>query len=398
MLVAEAVCVARRESRHPVRATAYLVSALANNLPDIDAVYTWITGPKPLGYLVHHRGHTHTLLLALPAAWLLGQIVWRWFARRHADATASDRRLFLGLALSGVLLHLSMDFGNNYGVHPFWPLSNRWFYGDSIFIVEPLWWAIAIPVLAHTLQRRWLKVTLLVLLWAVLVVCWFVPFVSTGTRLTLLGLTALSWFVARRASERRRIQLTLAASLAVPLVFVLASTRAKASLREAAQASFPALTIVDVATTPSPGNPACWEGLVAGEQAGVYRLLRATVALGPVAADACGAGADVDPTAPVTILTRVNRGGVRWLSGYSEEVATLRRLRDNDCRFRALLQFARLPYAAPARQIAGDLRYDREPDLDFSDVPLPQPLAAGGCPRWLPGWAEPRADLFQRAR
>jgi inner membrane protein len=396
MLVAEAVCVARRESRYPVRAAAYLVSALANNLPDVDAVYTWITGPKPLGYLVHHRGHTHTLLLALPGAWLLGQIVWRWFARRNPDATAGDKRLILGLALSGVLLHMSMDFGNNYGVHPFWPLSNRWFYGDSIFIVEPLWWAITIPLLARTLRRRWLKLTLLVLLWAVLVVCWFVPFVSTTTRFTLLGLTALSGLVAWRAPERRRIQLGLAASLAVPLVFAIASTRAQASLRAATQASFPALTIVDVATTPSPGNPACWEGLVAGEQAGVFRVLRATVALGPVAANACGAGADVEPTAPVTVLTRADRGGVRWLNEYSEDVATLRRLRRDDCRFRALLQFARLPYAASARQIAGDLRYDRRPDLDFSDVPLPRPLAPGGCPRLLPGWTEPRADLFQR--
>ena len=359
MLVAEAVCVARRETRHPVRAAAYLVAALANNLPDIDGLYTWITGPKPLGYLVHHRGHTHTLLLALPGAWLLGHIVWRWFARRNPDATTGDKRLILGLALGGAVMHLSMDFGNNYGVHPFWPLSNRWFYGDSIFIIEPLWWAITIPLLARTLQRRWLKITLWVLLWALLVACWVFPFVSTSTRFTLLGLTALSWFVARQASERRRIQLGLLASLAVPLVFALASTRAKASLREATQASFPAFTIADIATTPSPGNPACWEGLVAGEQAGVYRVLRATVALGSVAANACSMGADVQPTAPVTALTRANRGGVRWLTAYSEEVAKLRQLRREDCRFRALLQFARLPYAAPARQIAGDLRYDR---------------------------------------
>lgn len=396
MLVAEAVCVARRESRHHVRAAAYLVSALANNLPDIDVVYTWITGPKPLGSLVHHRGHTHTLLLALPAAWLLGQAAWRWFARRHTDATGGDKRLLLGLALGGVLLHLSMDFGNNYGVHPFWPLSNRWFYGDSVFIVEPLWWAITIPLLARTLRRRWLQIVLWVLLWAVLVVCWLVPFVGTGTRSALLALTALSWLVARQASERLRIQLGLAASLLVPLTFALASTRAKASLREATRASFPALTVLDIATTPLPGNPACWEGLVAGEQAGVYRVLRATVELGPVVANACGAGADVEPTAPVTVLTRVNRGGVRWLTEYSVEVATLRRLRHDDCRFRALLQFARLPYVAPALQIAGDLRYDRKPDLDFSDVALPRPLAAGGCPRLLPGWTEPRAELFAR--
>src|SRR3954470_4604398 len=36
------------------------LGVLAANLPDIDLVYTAIS-PAPLGYLLHHRGHTHTL-------------------------------------------------------------------------------------------------------------------------------------------------------------------------------------------------------------------------------------------------------------------------------------------------------------------------------------------------
>lgn len=396
MLVAEAACVARREQRQSVRAAAYLVSALANNLPDVDIAYVWITGPRPLGSLLHHRGHTHTLLLALPAAWLLGLAVWRWFGRQNSDASADERRLFLGLALGGVVLHLAMDFGNNYGVHPFWPLSSRWFYGDSIFIVEPLWWAIAIPILAPALRRRWLKLTLWVLLSAVLLVCWFVPFVSMTTRFSLLAVTALAAWTGQRAPAAGRIVLGLAASLAVPFVFALASTRAKASLREATRAAFPALTVLDISTTPLPANPVCWEGLVAGEQGGSYRVLRATVSLGPGPAEACTAGMDVEPTAPVTPLTRASRGGVRWLTAYSAEIAELTQLRRRDCRFRAMLQFARLPYIAPARQIAGDLRYDRQPGLDFSDVPLPRDPGDGPCPRLLPGWTEPRAELFRR--
>ena len=77
MLLADAVCALRGEERREVRAAAYLVSALANNLPDVDIVYTWLDGPKPLGSLLHHRGHSHTLVVALPAAWLLGVLAWR---------------------------------------------------------------------------------------------------------------------------------------------------------------------------------------------------------------------------------------------------------------------------------------------------------------------------------
>jgi inner membrane protein len=396
MLLAEAVCVARGETRKPVRAAAYLVSALANNLPDVDIVYTWITGPRPLGSLLHHRGHTHTLLFALLGAWLLGAGVWRWFSRKHTDHVPSDRRLFLGLALAGVVLHLCMDLGNNYGVHPFWPISGKWFYGDIIFIVEPLWWAIAIPVVAQALERRWLKLTLWVLLAAVLVVCWFVPFVSMTSRLALLAVTALAFLLAKKASPRQRVGWAVAAALAVPLVFGVAAWRAKAALREATQAAFPALTVLDIATTPLPANPACWEGLVAGEQGGVYRVLRASVALlGPARASDCKAGMDVQPTAPVTLIARADHGGVRWLSAYSADVATLSRLRRADCRFRAMLRFARLPYVSASGKIAGDLRYDRGPDLDFSDVPLPPAVAASACPRWVPGWSEPRAQLFE---
>ena len=36
--------------------------------------------------------------------------------------------------MCGTLLHLGMDFLNSYGVHPFWPIQNRWVYGDSVFI------------------------------------------------------------------------------------------------------------------------------------------------------------------------------------------------------------------------------------------------------------------------
>ena len=394
MLVAEAVCVARRETRTELRAAAYLVSALANNLPDIDIVYTWITGPKPLGSLLHHRGHTHTLLLALPGAWLLGFGIWRRFSRQNPGAKPRDHQLLIGLALAGVVLHLCMDFGNNYGVHPFWPLSSRWFYGDSIFIVEPLWWVILIPLFVTTVQRRWLQVLLTVLLAAVLMACWIFPFVSSVTATLLLALAFVALLFARRAPAGRRVMVAVAASLAVPFVFGLAARSAKAELRAATQAAFPALEVLDMATTPMPANPRCWEGLVAGEQGGTYRVLRATVALGGLAPNACQAGMDVQPSAPVTLITRSNHRGVRWLTAYSADVSQLNRLRREDCRFRAMLQFARLPYAAPARQMAGDLRYDRNPDADFADVPLPRDPAAGECPRLLPGWTEPRADLF----
>lgn len=405
MLAAEAILVWRREARQERRAAAYVVSALANNLPDIDIVYTWITRPKPLGSLLHHRGHTHTLLLALLMAGLLGLGAWRWFSRRHADATVRDQHLFFGLALLGPVLHLGMDFGNNYGVHPFWPISGRWFYGDTIFIIEPLWWAATIPILAQLLRRGWLKVVLWIVLGAVLLVAWFVPFVLPASRFALLALSAGAFAVGHFWSQRARVAFAVVTCLAVATVFALGAQAAKARLRRAAEGAFPALHAHDIATTPAPANPACWEGLLVGEQGGSYRVLRATVALWPLRAEQCTVGLDVDPTAQVRPLDRPLREGVRWVSEYRAELSQLRQLARDDCRFRALLEFARLPYwsswgsatmgSRGPGKFAGDLRYDRQPSLDFSDISLPDDPHTGECPRFLPGWQLPRADLLQ---
>ena len=67
--------------------------ALASNFPDLDLVLTPLLAP-PLGYLLHHRGHTHTLLYALPQiALLLGLLAPARDSggRRRYDAATLDR-------------------------------------------------------------------------------------------------------------------------------------------------------------------------------------------------------------------------------------------------------------------------------------------------------------------
>jgi hypothetical protein len=41
--------------------------------------------------------------------------------------------------------------------------------------------------------------------------------------------------------------------------------------------------------------------------------------------------------------------------------------------------------------VVGDLRSDRSPGLDFSDLPLDR---AAPCPKRAPPWIPPRSDLF----
>ena len=44
------------------------------------------------------------------------------------------------LSYIGVILHVLMDLLNNYGVRLLMPFSQRWFYGDVLFIIDPWLW------------------------------------------------------------------------------------------------------------------------------------------------------------------------------------------------------------------------------------------------------------------
>jgi inner membrane protein len=118
----------------------------------------------------------------------------------------------------------------------------------------------------------------------------------------------------------------------------------------------------------------------------------------------CPRDASANPTAVTRAVEGPASPGVRWLFRHDADLPALRALARDDCRFRAFLRFARAPYAgtlargAPgantarsAPGVVGDLRYDRSPGLDFSDLPLDR---AAPCPKRVPPWIPPRSDLF----
>jgi inner membrane protein len=127
-------------------ATATL--AIASNLPDID-VLVFATGIPSVAF---RRGWTHGVLAQLFLPLLLAALIWaadRWAADRwDADRGSAGRRTppahfgwLLVLSYIGVITHVFLDYLNNYGVRLFMPLSGRWFYGDTIFIVDLWLWA-----------------------------------------------------------------------------------------------------------------------------------------------------------------------------------------------------------------------------------------------------------------
>jgi inner membrane protein len=112
------------------------------NLPDIDAV-TVITG----GSLALRRGMTHGVLAIVVLPLLLVALMMAWdrgVRRRGGSVPAEPVRpgQLVILAYLGVLSHPFLDWLNTYGIRLLMPFDDRWFYGDSLFIIDPWMWAV----------------------------------------------------------------------------------------------------------------------------------------------------------------------------------------------------------------------------------------------------------------
>lgn len=136
-------------------ATATL--AIGANLPDLDAlIYLVGSGVDALAF---RRGWTHGLLamVLLPLALTGMMLAWDRLVRqrRRPDAEAVNVRWLLILAAAGIWSHPLLDLLNTYGVRLLMPFSNRWFYGDTLFIVDPwLWASLGIGIAISRMRRR----------------------------------------------------------------------------------------------------------------------------------------------------------------------------------------------------------------------------------------------------
>ena len=114
-------------------ATSTLV--IANNLPDVD-VGVFLTDTLAMSF---RRGWTHGVLAqaTLPIA-LTGAMMFydRYRKKKGPDDVLRPAQILL-LSYLGVLLHVFMDLMNSYGVRLLMPFSERWFYGDALYIVDP---------------------------------------------------------------------------------------------------------------------------------------------------------------------------------------------------------------------------------------------------------------------
>ena len=132
------------------------------NLPDVDAlVYVFGSGTTGLAF---RRGWTHGVLAMAVLPVVLAAIM--TIAGRALERRRERRgRPILGppiqpgqlLVVSAISIwsHPLFDLLNTYGVRLLMPFSARWFYGDTLFIVDPwVWLALGIGTFISLRRAR----------------------------------------------------------------------------------------------------------------------------------------------------------------------------------------------------------------------------------------------------
>lgn len=412
MLIAEATLQrADAGTRKLHRGMMYTTSIVANNLPDTDFVLSPLTEGK-LGYLLHHRGHTHTVLVGLGLALVQWGICSAWLRRRNAQDWWPASRLVAFVSLVGVLLHLLLDFGNNYGVHPFWPFDSSWYYGDTVFIIEPWWWSIGGATFVRLVHSRAAKLVQLAIWGLGFIAPWLLPLpIESAVYGSVLALVAL----ASAAVPLTGLKRLGGAACGLALLYVSqkfahgsAMTQVLSVLRQddwhyvvPARGQPRQAGIFDIAMTPLPTTPWCWDVLMVGRaplerkpestfktppaMAYVVRVGRAT-ALPWVSPKRCPLMREA-PTAPLESVVGATSERVVWDGEYRVPEEALLAL-SRSCWGAAFLRFARVPFVTGEQPVVGDLRYDRSPELEFSELELPP--ATAPCPQWVPPWVNAR--------
>ncbi len=113
---------------------AILWGAAFGTLPDLDVVFSPLL--DPVGFIVHHRALSHSLLLVAVATPLFSSLFVRWY--RNDPRQVGYWRWFAFFFLV-LLTHIVLDCCTNYGTQIFTPFSDARIAWSNIFIIDPLY-------------------------------------------------------------------------------------------------------------------------------------------------------------------------------------------------------------------------------------------------------------------
>src|SRR5215213_1365341 len=170
-------------------ATALCV--VAANAPDADIVV--LAFGDRWTFLHHHRGITHAIVGVVCLA-VIGPLIFygvdRIWSRYKEQPPKTKLKGLMVASFIASATHPLLDWTNNYGIRFFLPWSQKWSYGDLVFIVDPyIWLILGGAAFLLTARSRFLKVV-----WAVVAaVLTFLVVASPRSGLPYPRLISLCW-------------------------------------------------------------------------------------------------------------------------------------------------------------------------------------------------------------
>ncbi|MCO5141941.1 MAG: metal-dependent hydrolase [Oligoflexia bacterium] len=337
------------------KSALYLASAIANNIPDIDVFFTKFISPGKLGYLIHHRGHTHTLL-ATP---LMGTLLLILFYFLWKKEILPWKKL-IGVTYFGCIFHIVSDSWNIYGVHPFWPFNNQWFYGDMVFIVEPLIWILTIPYLFFSVTSTRVKTLLTIPLIGIFILAIFhqaVPKEIPLFMFIILGIIGVSYLAIKNTLIRKSTWVFSFSLLLFSFYFISQSVKAQFNHQ--------------VAATPLPANPFCWQVFQAQKDNDLYQIDVWQVSLLPkiIPVDRCGNLASSSTSAIPEVNLKPESESKLHFGRYTGSISEYKNILQT-CQGKEFMKFARIPFwtFSGNTQTIGDIRFDRDSTVGFAEI------------------------------
>ncbi|HJT26191.1 MAG TPA: metal-dependent hydrolase [Pyrinomonadaceae bacterium] len=333
---------------------ATTLCVIAANAPDSDIVV--LAFGDRWTFLQHHRGITHAIVGVIGLAIILPLIFYGVDLLRSRYKAQPPQTKLKGLMLASFVAsatHPLLDWTNNYGIRFFLPWSQKWSYGDLVFIVDPyIWLILGGAVFLLTARTRFLKVT-----WAVVAAATTFLVVASPRSggFPYPNLIALLWIVTivvfivlsiKRARERwgkNIAYVAIALVLCYWSLLAFAHSRALARGNQEAAKMANGETVVRLAAMPRLANPFRWDCVFETDRA-MYRFDLGLLSEGP--------GNPVRYEKPGSELKPV----VDYLSEQRSAQVFLGfarfpvlKLADPGCTTRTLVQLADLRYTEPGR-------------------------------------------------
>lgn len=333
---------------------AATLCVLAANAPDADIIV--LAFGDRWDFLQHHRGITHSIVGVISLAFLLPLIFYavdRLSSRFRNEPPKTKLKGLLIASFIASATHPLLDWTNNYGIRFFLPWSQKWSYGDLVFIVDPyLWVILGGAAFLLTAKTRFYKGVWIVIAAGLTFLIIASP---RSTALPNPRLIALLWIVALVAlivlflKDAGRRWGSKIAFVAIALVFcywaLLGFAHSNAIARGSEEATKLAAangeTVARFAAMPRLANPFRWDGVFETNRA-MYRF-----EIGLIGAQNAESSVRYPKAAADLVETVSQQRPARVFLGFAR--FPVMQLADPGCTTRTLVQLADLRYTEPGQ-------------------------------------------------